>query len=187
MITPNDFREGLIFESNGRKYQVITYQHHRKSQARAKVQCKLRDMDSGSIVEEAYNSSEKFREVDVRKRDFQFLYSEGDTFHFMDQENYEQSTLKREQIGDQARFMTDNMDVIGVFFDGVFRTVEVPPNITVEISSAEPGFKGDSVSNLLKNAVTANGITVRVPLFIKEGDRIKVDTRSGEYVGRVVD
>lgn len=187
MISPNEFKEGLIFESNGRKYQVISYQHHRKSQARAKVQCKLRDVDSGSIVEEAYNSAEKFRQVDVHKRDFQFLYAEGDTFHFMDQETYDQVTLRKEQIGDGARYMTDNMDVIGVFFDGALRTIEVPPNIVVEIVSAEPGFKGDSVSNLLKNATTANGISVRVPLFIKEGDKIRLDTRNGEYVARVVD
>ena len=185
MITPNDFKEGMIFEANGRILQVITYQHHRKSQARAKVQCKLRDVNSGSIIEEAYNSAEKFRDVDVRKKNFQFLYSEGDTFHFMDSENYEQTTLERVKIGDGARFMVDNMEVIGVFFDGVFRTIEVPPNVTVEVASAEPGFKGDSVSNLLKNATTSNGITVRVPLFIKEGDTIKVDTRTGEYVERV--
>ncbi|MDE2291178.1 MAG: elongation factor P [Elusimicrobia bacterium] len=185
MITPNDFREGLIFEDNGRIYQVINYQHHRKSQARAKVHCKLRDMNSGSVVEQAYPSGEKFREVDVRKRDFQYLYSEGETMHFMDAETYDQTTLQKGQVGEAARFMTDNMDVIGVFFDGVFRTVEVPPNIVLEVASAEPGFKGDSVSNLLKNAVTANGIAVKVPLFIKEGDKIKVDTRTGEYVERV--
>ena len=185
MITPNDFREGLIFEANGRLLQVITYQHHRKSQARAKVQCKLRDMNSGSIIEEAYNSAEKFREVDVRKKNFQFLYSEGDTFHFMDQETYDQTTLERVKIGDGARFLVDNMDVIGVYFDGNFRTIEVPPNVTVQIASAEPGFKGDSVSNLQKNAITAIGIAVKVPLFIKEGDMIKVDTRTGEYVERV--
>lgn len=185
MITPNDFHEGLIFEANGRLLQVITYQHHRKSQARAKVQCKLRDVNSGSIIEEAYNSAEKFRPVDVRKQDFQYLYSEGDNFHFMDQESFEQTSLKREQIGDGARFLVDGMDVIGVFFDGVFRTIEVPPNVVVEVASAEPGFKGDSVSNLLKNATTSNGIAVKVPLFIKEGDKIKVDTRTGEYVARV--
>jgi elongation factor P len=185
MITPNDFREGLIFKYNDRLLQVISYQHHRKSQARAKVQCKLRDMDSGSIIEEAFNSAEKFQDVDVRKKDFQFLYSEGDTFHFMDSEDFEQTTLPRSKIGDGARFLVDNMDVIGVFFDGVFRTIEVPPNVTVEVASAEPGFKGDSVSNLLKNATTANGIAVKVPLFIKEGDKIKVDTRTGEYVERV--
>ena len=185
MITPNDFHEGLIFEANGRLYQVITYQHHRKSQARAKVQCKLRDMDSGSIVEEAYNSAEKFREVDVRKRDYQYLYSEGDTFHFMDSETFEQTTLPRAKIGDGARFLMDNMNVIGVFFDDVFRTIEVPPNIVLEVTSAEPGYKGDSVSNLQKNAVTSNGISLKVPLFIKEGDKIKVDTRTGAYVERV--
>jgi elongation factor P len=103
----------------------------------------------------------------------------------MDSEDFEQTTLPRAKIGDGARFLVDNMDVIGVFFDGVFRTIEVPPNVTVEVASAEPGFKGDSVSNLLKNATTANGIAVKVPLFIKEGDKIKVDTRTGEYVERV--
>ena len=172
----------MIFEANGRILQVITYQHHRKSQARDQGQCKLPDVTPGSIIEEAYNSAQMFRDVDVRKKHFQFLYSEGDTFHFMNSENYEQTTLDRAKIGDGARFMVDNMEVIGVFFDGVFRTIEVPPNVVVQVASAEPGFKGDSVSNLLKtHHLQRHHRRVRS----SSKGYIKVDTRTGEYVERV--
>ena len=184
MITPNNFREGLIFEDDGRVLQVISYQHHRKSQSRAKVQTKLRDVNSGAIVEINYSSETKFKEVEVHKRDFQYLYSDDRTLHFMDSETFEQVTLPRERLGESVKFMIENMDVIGVFFDGVFRTVELPANVVVTISSAEPGVKGDSVSNLQKLASTSNGITLKVPLFIKEGDSIRVDTRTGEYLER---
>lgn len=185
MITPNDFREGLVFEDNGRTLQVINYQHHRKSQAKAKVQVKCRDVDTGSVLETSYPSETKLREVEVRKRDFQYLYSDGESLHFMDQENYEQVTLPKERLGEGVKFLVDNMDVIGVFFDGKFRTVELPANVVVKIVSAEPGVKGDSVSNLMKNAVTETGIELKVPLFIKEGDAIRVDTRTGQYIERV--
>jgi elongation factor P len=185
MITTSDFREGLIYREGEQILEIITYQHHRKSQARAVVRVKVRDVNTGSILEKSYSSDEKFKDVDVRKKDFQFLYAEGETLHFMDVETYEQETLSRSKLGDQTRFLTENMDVIAVYFDGAFRTVDLPANVVQKISSSEPGFKGDSVSNLMKKAVTETGIEVKVPLFIKEGDSIRIDTRTGEYVERV--
>ncbi|HVE12489.1 MAG TPA: elongation factor P, partial [Elusimicrobiota bacterium] len=110
--------------------------------------------------------------------------AEGDTLHFMDVESYEQETLPRQRLGDVSKFLVDNMDVIGVYFNDGFRTVEIPVNVPLKIASTEPGFKGDSVSNLMKTATTETGVELKVPLFIKEGDTVRVDTRTGEYVGR---
>ncbi|MBI5242876.1 MAG: elongation factor P [Elusimicrobia bacterium] len=185
MITTSDFREGLIYQDGSQTLEIIHFQHHRKSQARAVVRVKVRDVNTGSIIEKSYSSDEKFRDVDVRKRDFQFLYAEGDALHFMDVETYEQETLPKSKLGEQARFLIENMDVIGVYFDGAFRTVDLPANVVMSVTSAEPGFKGDSVSNLTKKATTDTGIEIKVPLFIKEGDKVRVDTRTGEYVERV--
>ena len=185
MITTSDFREGLIYQDGGQTLQIITYQHHRKSQARAVVRVKVRDVNSGSVVEKSYSSDEKFKDVEVRKKDFQFLYAEGDALHFMDVETYEQETLPKSKLGEQARFLIENMECIGVFFDGAFRTVDLPANVVMSVASCEPGFKGDSVSNLQKNATTNTGIELKVPLFIKEGDKVRVDTRTGEYLERV--
>lgn len=185
MITPANFREGLIYLDGGQYLEIIHYQHHRKSQAKAVVRVKCRDVNSGSVLEKSYSSDEKFQEVDVRKRDFQFLYAEGETLHFMDVESFEQEQLPKTKLGEQARFLVENMDVIGVYFDGAFRTVDLPANVVTRITTCEPGFKGDSVSNLQKKATTAEGVEVKVPLFIKEGDSIRIDTRTGEYMERV--
>ena len=184
MISTSDFREGLIYEDEGKIVQVIHYQHHRKSQARAVVRVKLRDVNTGAIIEKSYSSDDKFKEVDVRKKDFQFLYAENDTLHFMDAESYDQETLPKKTLGDGWKFLVENMGLIGVYFNDAFRTVELPANVAQKISSTEPGFKGDSVSNLMKNATTETGVALKVPLFIKEGDVVRVDTRTGEYIGR---
>jgi elongation factor P len=185
MITPNDFREGLIFKDGDRKLQVITYQHHRKSQSRAKVLTKMRDVDTGAVVEKNIPSDTQFEEVDVRRQDCQYLYADEASYHFMDNATYEQHRLPKDRLGGEAKFLVENMDVMGVYFDGAFRTIELPPNIQAVIEFAEPGVKGDTVSNLMKNARTDTGIEVKVPLFIKAGDKIKIDTRTGGYVERV--
>ncbi|MFA6093569.1 MAG: elongation factor P [Elusimicrobiota bacterium] len=185
MITTSDFHEGLIYQEGNQYLEIIHYQHHRKSQARAVVRVKCRDVNNGSVLEKSYASDEKFREVEVRKRDFQFLYAEGESLHFMDVESYEQEVLSKTKLGDQARFLVENMDVIGVYFDDAFRTVDLPANVVLKVESCEPGFKGDSVSNLMKKATTATNIEIKVPLFIKEGDNVRIDTRTGEYMERV--
>lgn len=186
MITPNDFKEGLVFEDDkGRRLQVIAYQRHRKSQSKAKVVTKVRDVDSGAVLERSYPSETKLREVDVRKRNFQFLYADGDSLHFMDNESYEQVALPKERLGKDVKYLVENLELIGVYMDDKFRSIELPPNVKVKISYSEPGVKGDSVSNLTKTATVENGFDVKVPLFIHEGDVIKIDTRTGQYLERV--
>jgi elongation factor P len=184
MIGTSDFREGLIYRDGTQTLEIITYQHHRKSQARAVVRVKVRDVNSGSTLEKSYASNDKFQDVEVHKKDFQFLYAEGDSLHFMDTESFEQEVLPRTKLGEQARFLVENMDCIGVYYDGAFRTVSLPANVVLIVTSCEPGFKGDSVSNLQKNATLSTGIELKVPLFIKEGDEIRVDTRTGAYIER---
>jgi elongation factor P len=185
MITPQDFHEGTVFEDAGQILEVINFQHHRMSQSRAVVRCKLRNMMTGSIVEQSYRPSDKYRDIPVERREKTYIYTEGGMAHFMDDETYEQVSLALEKMGEQARFLTENMKCLGVYVDEKFFTVELPPNVVMTVASTVPGVKGDSVSNLTKPATLDNGLEILVPLFIKEGDKIKVDTREGKYVERV--
>jgi elongation factor P len=185
MITPQDFHEGTVFEDGGQILEVIHFQHHRMSQSRAVVRCKLRNMITGSIVEQSYRPSDKYRDIPVNRREKTYLYTENGMAHFMDDENYEQVMMTIDKIGEQAKFLSENMKVLGVYVDDKFFNVELPPNVVLTVASTVPGVKGDSVSNLTKPATLDNGLELLVPLFIKEGDKIKVDTRDCRYVERV--
>ncbi len=184
MITATEFHNGSIFEDEGQILEVLHYQHHRMSQSRAVVRCKLRNLHTGSVVEKSYRPEDKFRDIPVEKREKTYLYTEGGMAHFMDMANYEQVQIPLEKIGDQARFLTENMEVEGVYLDGKFYTVDLPAAVVLKVSSTVPGVKGDSVSNMMKPATLESGIEIQVPLFIKEGDSVKVDTRTGDYVAR---
>jgi elongation factor P len=185
MITPIEFHEGTIFEDAGQVLEVLTFQHHRMSQSRAVVRCKLRNLITGSIVEQSYRPSDKYRDVPVERREKTYLYTENGMAHFMDVENFEQVEMSVEKIGVGAKFLAENMTVLGVYLDDKFFAVELPANVTMKVTSTVPGIKGDSVSNMTKPATLENGLELLVPLFIKEGDKIKVDTRDGKYVERV--
>jgi elongation factor P len=185
MITPIEFHEGTIFEDGGQILEVITFQHHRMSQSRAVVRCKLRNMMTGSIVEQSYRPSDKYRDVPVERREKTFLYAEQGVAHFMDSETFDQVTMPLDKIGLGAKFLAENMLVLGVYLDEKFFAVELPANVVMTVASTVPGVKGDSVSNMTKPATLENGLELLVPLFIKEGDKIKVDTRDGKYVERV--
>ena len=184
MITATDFHERTIFEDGGQILEVLTYQHHRMSQSRAVVRCKLRNLITGSVVEKSYRPEEKFRDIPVEKREKTYLYTEGGKAHFMDNESFEQIEFPVEKLGEQSRFLTENMQVEGVYLDGKFFAVDLPASVVLKVSSTVPGVKGDSVSNMMKPATLESGIEIQVPLFIKEGDSVKVDTRTGEYVAR---
>ena len=184
MISTTDFHEGLIYEDNGQIVELIKYQHHRMSQSKAVVRAKIRNLETGAVLERSYPSGEKFRDIDVRKREKTYLYTEGDKAIFMDNENYEQVNFPLEKMGDQARFLTENMQALGMYVDEKLFTIELPPWVILTVSSTVPGIKGDSVSNMVKPATLETGMQINVPLFIKEGEKIKVDTRSGEYVER---
>lgn len=184
MISTADFHEGLIYEDEGQLLELLKYQHHRMSQSKAVVRAKVRNLETGAVLEKSYPSGEKFRPVDVTKKEKTYLYVDGDNCVFMDNENYEQVSFPKSKLGDQARFLIENMEVLGVYVDGRLFGIDLPPSVVLAVSSTVPGVKGDSVSNMVKPATLETGIEISVPLFIKEGEKIRVDTRTGEYVER---
>jgi len=184
MITASQLKNGTLFEYEGSIVQVITFQMHRKSQSASVMRCKFRNLNTGAVVETAFSTSEKFREVDVQKRPKTFMYSEGGMAHFMDQESFEQVAFPLEKLGESAHFLVENMEAEGLYFDGKLFSIELPVAVIMTVASTVPGVKGDSVSNMTKPATLETGAEIKVPLFINEGDKIKVDTRTGEYVER---
>ncbi len=185
MITTADLRVGTVIEDEGQLYEVLACQHHRMSQARAVYRTTLQSLATGGIIEKSYMSGTKLRDVPVSRREKTYIYDEGQNAVFMDAENFEQVSFPKSRLGTQAKFLRENMGVLGVYVDGKLLTIELPPNIDLKVESTVPGVRGDSVSNMMKPATTETGLEVQVPLFIKEGDRIKVDTRTGAYVERV--
>lgn len=186
MILATDFKQGTIFENeHGQIVEVLNYQHHRKSQARAVVRVKLKDLQTGVIIETSYRPEDKFKEVIVEKRPKIYMYSDGKTAYFMDNTSYEQIGLPIEKIGTALKLLEENAEVNGLYLNGKFFNIELPPNIVVEVISTVPGVKGDSVSNIMKPATIKSGIEIKVPLFINEGDKIKINTKTLEYVERV--
>lgn len=185
MITTSDFKQGMVFEDEGEFWQIITYQQHRMSQSRSTYRVTVRALSSGNVFEKSYREGTKFRDVPVARREKQYIYDEGSNAVFMDMEDYEQVAFPKERLGSQAKFLLQNMQVLGVYVDEKLTSIELPPNVALSVVSTVPGIKGDSVSNMMKPATLETGLEVQVPLFIKEGDRIKVDTRTSNYIERV--
>jgi len=186
MILASQFKEGNMFiNENGQMVEVMTVQHHRKSQARAVVRVKLRGVETGTIIETAYRPEDKFKDVMVEKRPKTFVYSEGDMVYFMDDQTYEQVGLPKEKLKDMLPYMTENMPVEGVYLNDAFFTIQLPANLVMTITETVDGVRGDTVSNTMKLAKVNTGLEIKVPMFINEGDQVRVDTRTGAYVERV--
>lgn len=185
MISTSEFKNGLVFEDDGQIVQIVAYQHHRKSQSAAVYRTTLRVLATNNVIERSYASGTKFREVPVTKREKIYSYDEGDKAVFMDNETYEQVSFPKEFLGAGAKFLTENMEVLAVYVDDKLTAIELPANVVLTVTSSEPGVKGDSVSNMNKKATLETGLEISVPLFVKEGDRIRVDTRTSQYVERV--
>ncbi len=185
MITTTDFKEGLIFEDeNGNIVEVVDYQHHRKSQARAVVRVKLRNINTGTYIEASYRPEDKFKEVAVEKRPFTYLYNDGAMAQFMNAETFDQVGVPVEKMGDQMHYLVDNMEVIGLYINDILFSIVTPIKVPLTVKSTVPGVRGDTVSNLTKPATLETGLEIKVPLFINEGDKILVDSRTGAYVER---
>ena len=184
MISVTDLRNGTKVEMDGGLWECLEYQHQKIGRGGAKVVAKFRNLDTGSIVERTFNSGEKLQDIFIDYRTMQYLYSDGDTFTFMDTETYEQPTLSRQQIGEGARYLTENLEVTVDYFQGRPLKVTLPNVVELAIVETDPGMKGDTVSGGSKPAKVESGATVQVPLFIDQGERIRVDTRTGEYLGR---
>jgi elongation factor P len=186
MISTSDFKNGLNILVKGEPYQIIWFQNHKPGKGGAVMRVKLRHLKKdGGIIECTFKSGEKFESLSITRQKKQFLYKEGVNFNFMDMTTYEQISVSQKLLGDKANYLKENLVVEAIYLENELIGIELPIIIEMTISEAEPGIKGDSVSNLTKMAKLETGADIRVPLFIKEGDKIKVDTRTGEYVERV--
>jgi len=185
MISTSDFRNGLNILVDGEPYQISWFQNHKPGKGGAVMRVKLRHLKKGGTIERTFKSGEKFEALSVTRQKKQFLYKEGENFNFMDMNTYEQVSVEPAILGEMVNYLTENLEVEAVYLESELIGIDLPIIMEMRIAEAEPGIKGDSVSNMTKMAKLETGADIRVPLFIKEGDRIKVDTRTGEYVERV--
>lgn len=185
MISAGDFRNGITLEIEGNVYQIMEFQHVKPGKGAAFVRTKIKNVMSGGVVERTFRPTEKFPAARIDRVDMQYLYSDGDLFHFMDVNTYEQVALNQEAIGDALKFVKENEMVKICSYNGNVFSVESPLFVELEITDTEPGFKGDTAQGATKPAVVETGATVYVPLFVDQGDKIKIDTRTGEYLSRV--
>jgi len=184
MISVTDLRNGTKVEMGGGLWECLGYQHQKIGRGGAKVVAKFRNLETLSIVERTFNAGEKLQDIFIDYRPMQFLYADGDACTFMDLETFEQPTLDRAQIGEAARFLKENVEVTVDYYQGRALKVTLPNVIELQIVETDPGVKGDTVSGGSKPAKLESGATVQVPLFISQGEVVRVDTRSGEYLGR---
>ncbi|MBS7526708.1 elongation factor P [Fusibacter paucivorans] len=184
MISASEFRKGVTFEIDGEPFVVIDFQHVKPGKGAAFVRTKYKSLISGTIREQAFNPSEKFPRAHIETKEMQYLYSEGDLYYFMDNETYDQIPLSIEQVEDAILFMKENDNATLKFYKGNCFQVEAPNFVILEVVEAEPGVKGDTATNVTKKAKVETGAEVIVPQFVNEGDKIKIDTRTGEYLSR---
>ena len=185
MISAGDFRNGTTFEMDGKVYKIVEFQHVKPGKGAAFVRTKLKDVMSGNVLERTFNPNEKVKEAQIDRKDIQYLYNDGDMYYFMDNETYEQLPLTKDELGDTLNYLTDNMQVKVISFKGKVFGIEPPLFVELEITYTEPGFKGDTSTGASKPATTQTGYVVNVPLFVEIGDKIRIDTRTGEYMERV--
>ena len=185
MISAGDFRNGVTLEIEGNIYQILEFQHVKPGKGAAFVRTKLKNIINGGVVEKTFRPTEKFPAARIDRVDMQYLYSDGDLFHFMNTETYDQIALNSDDVGDALKFVKENEMVKICSHNGNVFAVEAPLFVELEITDTEPGFKGDTATGATKPATVETGAVVYVPLFVETGNRIKIDTRSGEYLSRV--
>ncbi len=185
MISAGDFRNGITIEYENSVYQIIEFQHVKPGKGAAFVRTKLKNIKSSGVIEKSFRPTEKFPQARIDRKDMQYLYSDGDLYYFMDTENYEQTALGADAIGDTLKFVKENEMCKICSHNGSVFSVEPPLFVELEITETEPGFKGDTATGASKPATVETGAQVYVPLFVNQGDKIKIDTRTGEYLSRV--
>ena len=185
MISAGDFRNGITIELEGNIYQIIEFQHVKPGKGAAFVRTKLKNIKSGGVVEKTFRPTEKCPTAPIDRKDYTYLYADGDLYNFMDAETYEQIALSKDDIGDALKFVKENEMVKMCSHNGSVFAVEPPLFVELQITETEPGFKGDTATGATKPAIVETGATVYVPLFVEQGDVIKIDTRTGEYLSRV--
>lgn len=183
-ISTNQFKTGMALMIDGDLYFLVEYQHVKPGKGAAFVRTKLRSQKSGNVIARTFDGGEKFQDAFIEKRSLQFLYRAGDEYHFMDTAHYDQMVFRAEQMGDAARYLTENLEVRAEMHEGRLVGMELPTTVVLKIADSDPGLKGDTSKSAMKPAVLETGYKLQVPLFIGPGDAVKVDTRTGEYAGR---
>ena len=184
MVTAGDFRNGVTFEMDGKVYQIVEFQHVKPGKGAAFVRTKIRNVIEGSVVERTFNPTEKFPTAFVERKDMEYSYTDGDLYYFMDTETYEQVPVSANELGDNFKFVKENMVCKVLSYKGKVFGVEPPTFVELEVTQTDPGFAGNTATNATKPATLETGCEIRVPLFINEGDMIRIDTRTGEYMER---
>ena len=184
MVSAGDFKNGLTIQMDGGIWQIIEFQHVKPGKGAAFVRTKLKNIVSGGVVEKSFRPTEKFETAHIDKRDYQYLYKDGDLYNFMDVNTYEQIALSSDVVGDALKFVKENENVKVLSHNGNIFGIEPPLFVELEVTETEPGFKGDTATGATKPATVETGAQINVPLFINQGEIIKIDTRTGEYLGR---
>ena len=185
MISAGDFKNGLTLEIDGNVVQIMEFQHVKPGKGAAFVRTKLKNVISGGIIERTFRPTEKFPQARIERVDMQYLYSDGDLFNFMNNETYDQIAIAQDTVGDSLKFVKENETVKVCSYNGNVFAIEAPLFVELEITDTEPGFAGNTAQGATKPATVETGATVYVPLFVNQGDVIKIDTRTGEYLSRV--
>ena len=183
-ITAGDFRNGKTFEMDGKVMQVIEFQHVKPGKGAAFVRTKMKNVVTGAVTETSFNPTAKFEEAFIERKDMEYSYNDGDLYYFMDQETYDMIHLSRDLLGDAFRFVKENMVCKVLSYKGNVFGVECPNFVDLVVTETEPGFAGNTATNVTKPAVLETGAEIKVPLFIDIGDKITIDTRTGEYLSR---
>ena len=184
-LATSDFKNGLKIEIAGEPYTIVNFQHVKPGKGGAFVRTKIKNLRNGKVIDKTFRAGEKVGEPDIEDRNMQYLYFDGNQLIFMDTETYDQFPFSVKQVGEARKYLTENLDVVVLFWNGKPINVDLPPFIEAAISQCDPGMKGDTAQGGTKPATLETGAVLQVPLFLKEGERVRVDTRSGEYVERV--
>jgi elongation factor P len=184
-ISTSDFRNGLVVESDKGLMEIVEFQHVKPGKGPAFVRTKFKYLLTGRVIEKTFRSGEKFEEARVESQTWQYLYTDGDLYHFMHNETYEQLGIGKELVADNARWMKENSNVVIMFHNGNAIALNVPLSVELTITVSDPGVQGDRSSGATKPATLETGVTIQVPLFLEEGDMVKVDTRTGDYLERI--
>ena len=187
MLTAGDFRNGKTFEMDGQVFTVVEFQHVKPGKGAAFVRTKYKNVITGAVVERSFNPTDKFEEAVIERRDMQYSYDDGDLYHFLDTETWEETLIGHDTVGENFKFVKEEMICKILSYKGNVFGVEPPMFVNLEVTATEPGVRGDTATNVTKPATLETGAVVRVPLFINEGERIQIDTRTGEYLSRAKD
>ncbi|KPU44925.1 elongation factor P [Oxobacter pfennigii] len=184
MVTAGEFRKGTTFEMDGQVFTIVDFQHVKPGKGAAFVRTKIKNVIAGTVLEKTFNPTEKFQEAVIERKEMQYLYNDGTLYYFMDTTTYEQVPLNEGIVEDAVKYLKENDNAIIRFYKSEAFSVEAPNFVELEVTHTEPGVKGDTATNTLKPATVETGAVIMVPLFVNTGDRIRIDTRSGEYMER---